>query len=490
MKINSLTLINYRKFKHQSFVFNDHFTALIGDNATGKTQILEAIVTLFSEYQFRMMRKNLSKAKEGDMEIHTEITVSDVHHEHHHFDSSENKHSVRMEYIYPSILSATINDKEYVFCRRDNASDEVNVRDSVLKRIAQDNLAEIQKQANINLPVLAYYGTCRLWNKKNTLKKGIPSRTDGYRWSLDSFVDFEELKEWFKKQELIQLQKGTNGTVLEVMGEALSKMIPGCKSVFYDLELEDLALRFRDDMKLPFADSELMFNELSDGYRMVLTMVFDIVKQMLLLNPHLEDRVLNETDGIILIDELDLSLHPKWQRIVVNALKQTFPKVQFIVTTHSPFIIQSLVADEVIDLTECKGIIIKGHWERIKEDAGKISLPLIIKDGDLIDEQSLGVVWPQVRQSEQVGKSIEDITEYVMDVNLPQRSARLQKMYEVAKEYYAKLKELNGASSQELQRLDKELTELIAPFSADVAYHAFLEMERLTAMQKREKTQQ
>ena len=74
MKINNLTLINYRRFEHQSFVFNDHFTAIIGNNATGKTQVLQAIVTLFSQYQFKMLSIKLSHAKSGEMEANAEIT--------------------------------------------------------------------------------------------------------------------------------------------------------------------------------------------------------------------------------------------------------------------------------------------------------------------------------------------------------------------------------------------------------------------------------
>lgn len=115
MKINNLTLINYRRFEHQSFIFNDHFTAIIGNNATGKTQVLQAIVTLFSQYQFKMLSIKLSHAKSGEMEANAEITTADVHHKSQVFDNKNGSHQVRMEYVYPSIISATVNDKEYVF---------------------------------------------------------------------------------------------------------------------------------------------------------------------------------------------------------------------------------------------------------------------------------------------------------------------------------------------------------------------------------------
>ncbi len=482
MKINNLTLINYRKFKHQSFVFNDHFTTLIGDNATGKTQVLEAIVTLFSEYQFKMMYTKLARAKSSDMDVHVEIMTSDVHHESQVFDNKNGSHQVRMEYNYPSIISATVNDKEYVFCRRDDASDEENARSSVFKRLAQDNLNKIQKQEPIILPVLAYYGTCRHWNKRNTTKEGIPSRTDGYRWSLDSYIDFNELKEWFKKQEMIQLQKGTNEIILDVMRKAITQMIPGCESVFYDLELEDLVLRFRDDATMPFDNSIVLFNELSDGYQMVLTMVFDIVKQMVTLNPHLGKTVLDETDGIIMIDELDLSLHPRWQRIVVDCLKQTFPHVQFIVTTHSPFIIQSLSPEEVIDLSECNGNILKKHMTSLKTNVIAKDSELYLLDKRKILDLPDGIAWPYAQQSNQIGRSIEDISEYVMGVKNPQWSGKLNKMYEVARQYYDLLDKMDSASETQKQSLLQQLRELIAPFKDDVAYCAYLDFKRQIKM--------
>ena len=161
MKINNLTLINYRRFEHQSFVFNDHFTVLIGDNATGKTQVLQAIVTLLSQYQSKMLRN-----AENDIEIEEK----DVHHESLVFDNQNGRHQLRMEYSYPAIISAKINNGN-VFCRKDDAT-MANVRDSYLMRKAEENLNHIKE--GITLPVLAYYGTSRLWNKNNKSKEGIP----------------------------------------------------------------------------------------------------------------------------------------------------------------------------------------------------------------------------------------------------------------------------------------------------------------------------
>ena len=472
MKINNLTLINYRRFEHQSFVFNDHFTVLIGDNATGKTQVLQAIVTLLSQYQSKMLRN-----AENDIEIEEK----DVYHESLVFNNQNGHHQLRMEYSYPAIISARINNSVNVSCRKDDAT-MANVRDGYLASKAEEDLNHIKE--GITLPVLAYYGTSRLWNKKNKSKEGIPSRTDGYRWSLDGFVDFNELVSWFMDQELIQLQKGTNDVPLTVMRKALSMMIPGCVNVFYDFEFKTLVLEFNDNPETSMSDHSILFDDLSDGYKMVLTMVFDVVRQMVISNPHLGDDVLEKTDGIILIDELDLSLHPKWQRIVVESLKKTFPLVQFIVSTHSPFIVQSLNSGEVIDLEACDGdVLLEDAMIRdviISTEFGKN-----IPSKNIMNLPAQGIAWPGTKGIYEK-KSLEDVTEDVMGVEIPQRSARMQKMNDVAEQYYTKLQELKGASSEDLDRLESELDELSAPFSDDIAYHAFLRMERLAALADRE----
>ena len=81
----------------------------------------------------------------------------------------------------------------------------------------------------------------------------------------------------------------------------------------------------------------LPFDFLSDGMRNFVAMMADIAHRCVLLNPQLQDRALTETSGVVLIDELDLHLHPAWQKKVLNSLLTIFPKIQFIITTHSPF---------------------------------------------------------------------------------------------------------------------------------------------------------
>ena len=86
---------------------------------------------------------------------------------------------------------------------------------------------------------------------------------------------------------------------------------------------------------------------MSDGYKNTLSMISDIAYRMAVLNPQLGEHVLDKTPGIILIDEIDLHLHPEWQQTILNDLQNVFPKVQFIITSHAPVVINSVEREHI-----------------------------------------------------------------------------------------------------------------------------------------------
>ena len=91
-------------------------------------------------------------------------------------------------------------------------------------------------------------------------------------------------------------------------------------------------------------------SQLSDGYKCTISLIADIAYRMAILNPQLLDRVLVETNGIVMIDEVDLHLHPTWQKRILKDLMEIFPKVQFIVSTHAPEVINSVKRDSILIL--------------------------------------------------------------------------------------------------------------------------------------------
>ncbi len=156
-----------------------------------------------------------------------------------------------------------------------------------------------------------------------------------------------------------------------------------------------------------------------------------------MLNPYLGKEALRQTPGIVVIDEIDLSLHPTWQKRIIRILKTLFPKIQFVCATHSPFIIQSLEPGELIVL-------------------------------DDLDE---------VEPEEYSGQSIEDIAEKIMDVSMPQYSEKKEKMYQAAEEYFKALD--NSSKQDELQELKQRMDILAAEYSDNPAYGALLKQKYL-----------
>ena len=133
--------------------------------------------------------------------------------------------------------------------------------------------------------------------------------------------------------------------VKSTVSKFMSKMLNvECSNIFYDSRTNELIYTINNE--------SLPVRFLSSGFRTLIGMVLDISYRMAVLNPNLLGDIIEKTPGIVLIDELDMHLHPKWQWMVVSALKETFPSIQFIATTHSPLIIASCENENLISLNE------------------------------------------------------------------------------------------------------------------------------------------
>lgn len=423
MRIDRIEVKNFRGFEARAFEFSPSFNVLIGDNGTGKTAILDAL---------SIAAGAIFLALDG-------ASPPGIHRD----DVRQVMHSrgevPTLEAIYPVevICQGTVDGHTCEWARtlegRNKHTTHGRTGELSLSTISWSE--QVQAGEDVILPLVSYYGTGRLWLQRRArlstsdgarvLKPG--SRLRGYHGCLDPSSDYKGFVSWFKTMELIQLQQGRPLATLKAVKRALRECMRGWTEVRYDLRLGTLVARKKG--------AQLPFEMLSDGARSMLTMVGDIAYRAATLNPHLRDDALAKTPGIVLIDELDLHLHPNWQREVVDDLRKVFPAMQFVATTHSPFIIQSLRENELINL----------------DDQSRETLP---------------------------SRSIEDIAEEVMGVEVPQRSHRHQEMMEAARKYYAALEDAKGARGQKLKQLKQHLDELSAPFSDDVAYHAFLEMQR------------
>ncbi len=202
-----------------------------------------------------------------------------------------------------------------------------------------------QTQVNPTLPLLSYYGTGRLWDvPKNSGIRKHPSRFDAYRNSHEPRVSSADLLNWLRRERLKELETERSSPLLAAWHRAVEACFDESVEMTYSPSRERLEIRFMDRGKI------VAYDNLSHGQRSVLSMVGDIAFKTIILNPHLGAEAVSAVQGIVLIDEIDLHLHPRWQRIIVPALLEAFPKMQFIATTHSPFIIQSLCDGVLLDL--------------------------------------------------------------------------------------------------------------------------------------------
>lgn len=439
MKINKLRLLDFRCFEDIEIELSNQFNLLIGDNGSGKTATLDALAISIGD-----LLSKITDTKINDRRL----SIDDMRHTKLYLGQELIKETSKDTFIefYGYFYARPIN---WITGRRTNKFYPLEKGDlddwhaESLKSFNPHNIDLIKNKAadktnpNTLFPIAAYYGTGRLW-KKITGKKvetlTPDSRLSGYRNCLNPASDLEQIFRWFKTQELAALQKKQTRHVLEAVRNAIIEMIPGANRAWWDVDWDEILI----ETEIQGKTQTIPFHLLSDGYRNMIGMVADIAYRMATLNPQLEADVIKQTEGIVLIDEIDLHLHPKWQREVVGRLLNTFPKVQFVATTHSPFIIQSLYGREDCLL-----------WDLEKAQ------PIAIES-----------------------ESIEDIAEDQQHVDIPQKSKRYLDMMEAAEAYYRKLHEIKDESNTEVMALRSRLDELSIPFSNDPAFAAQLKFER------------
>jgi predicted ATP-binding protein involved in virulence len=352
--VKQLKLINFRRFGELTIPFcNDEVgtnepktIVFIGNNGAGKTAILDALALSLSWLVARINREKGSGGSLADADIL----------------NGENASAIDLQIDY--------NQSTYHWVLSKTLKGRVKILDSQLSeatKLAGCFREQLTNDRQTSLPLIANYPIERV-----VLDIPLKIRTrhnfdqlDGYDNSLQQGVDFRRFFEWFRDREdaeneirsselrqqfdeiieqyrdrtedIADLFKALDRIEATARDRQLTAIRVAIKSFMPDFDNLRVLRKPRLQMLIDKNGKALDVGQLSQGEKSLMALVGDIARRLAMMNPALENPL--EGSGIVLIDEVDMHLHPNWQRAIIGNLNRTFPNCQFILTTHSPIVI-------------------------------------------------------------------------------------------------------------------------------------------------------
>ncbi len=330
MKVKMIKVRNFKGIDNLNIPFDGKSTIIFGINGAGKSTILRAIDLIYANVIAMLLssRKKLAQLEYDDISYGKTKAEIGVAVESSDGSLKEYSRSISRGYGRRHELNKL---KELV---------ELFKNLYIEEGFDDGNGNWIEKEDLKNMPVFVNYGVNRsVFEVPLRVSRNEQfTKLSAFDKAIESKIDFRTLFRWFRNQEDIENQEKVR-TVSEYEDRSLSAvkramlaMLDGFDDIYIDRK--PLAMKVKKDERY------LKINQLSDGEKCTIALFGDLARRMALANPQLSNPL--EGDGVVLIDELDLHMHTSWQRKVMYVLKQTFPNIQFIVTTHSPQILGEL----------------------------------------------------------------------------------------------------------------------------------------------------
>jgi len=335
-KVQELDIEGFRGLAKMRIEFNESLTVLIGVNGTGKTSVLDALALLLSQFTASMR----------DGGVPARISPDDI--------------SIGQSFAKCAI-GTTIDDEQLHWSQERKATSrgDASFTFEIPARKALDALRrEILVNAGASIPLAVYYAVNR---GDIEIPERLRKRVDGERDQrtgthesslLKGAADFRAFLEWFKEHEDVENSERRDKPSFEdqqlsAVRRAIERLLPG----FRDPRVRRSPLR----LVVNKDGQDLAINQLSDGERGLFALAGDLARRLADAHPSLGDPL--QGSGVVLIDEVDLHLHPGWQQRVIDDLRRTFPGCQFIVTTHSPHVLSTVPADAIRLLSSHDGMV-------------------------------------------------------------------------------------------------------------------------------------
>lgn len=353
MKIKRLEMYSFRGIYDLTLEFHEtEPTVLIGINGVGKSSILDCLAVLLS---------HLIEGIQNQAEAGRNFTQQDIL---NGLNDTDNEVTISLDSRELTWSLVQIREGFEDFSPKQN-----NL--AKLKEVSREINHQWKAEPKANIPLAVYYPVNRavLDIPLEILKEHPFKQIDAYDQALTGVaIGFGGFFQWFRVQEDVENELRLDNPTyrnrqLEAVRQAIYSLLPG----FSNLRVR----RFPQLMTLIKQSQELIVNQLSDGEKCLLAMVGDLARRLAIANPSLSDPL--QGSGVVLIDEIELHLHPKWQREIIPALTRTFPNCQFIVTTHSPQVISQVKPDSIYILEKTdSGIVARRPESSYGRDSNRI----------------------------------------------------------------------------------------------------------------------
>lgn len=361
LRLDTLTLRNYRCFAECSLVLHPQLTVLVAENGNGKTATLDAIGLALDVFVSAIAYNRQSRGF-GRMDAHLVPGTNNA----------------PMVPALPTAFSVTgaIGNETVTWGRaltryderaRSTTRDTKGIRLSAKRlRDQADATSPGADAASRTLPLVVFYGTGRLWSEhrltegKKTVWPTTLGRYSAYLDCLSSSSSFKTFVAWYEEtagkarsavskaygpeerpHEHLAAVRDAVRTVLEPTGwTSIDWEFPPTSADGVPQGTGFLVVEHPEHGRMP-----LSF--LSDGIRNMVALAGDLAHRCVRLNPHLGEQAAHQTPGILMIDEVDMHLHPRWQQLVVDLLRRAFPSMQMVLSTHSPHVLSTVDKDSI-----------------------------------------------------------------------------------------------------------------------------------------------
>lgn len=412
MRIKELSIRNFRGIKHLHICPDRNINIIIGENGAGKSSVLEAIVYLLSWFTARIinLKGNGQTIKPDDI----------------HIDERDAEIDITIEVRVNDFLKE-VKWNLYGSSRKLTKGGKTDL--SEMMSLVKHFITQQEEETINSVPVLAHY-------KVNRSVVDIPLRVKNlkpdnifevYKTSFKNNTGFRTFFSWYRNREDLENERMrfeniTEDPQLSAVREAFSKFFPG----FGNMHVQ----RSPMSMVLTKDDKKFKLTQLSDGELCYLALISDISRKVVIANPNSDNPL--HGSGIVLIDEVELHLHPQWQKEVVDKLKDVFPNIQFFITTHSPMVVSNINTNQMVVLK---------NGERVETSSSSY--------GQKIDEVLVDFFDIDNPRGVKVAKLIEDAKSALREKD----KARFQELYDDIQKIISKTDDDMIAMTLEAKRI-------------------------------------